>query len=102
MARTPSPLNLAQKVQMHAERIAAIDHRISHLSTVERPAAIEILRGYEQQVLGKAPGWQDAVLSGYIPEHSTPAPVTDAVADEPKKSPKKKSTDAPSVSADEE
>lgn len=94
MAKSPSPLSLAQKVQMHAERIAAIDHRISHLATVERPAAIEQLRVYEQQVIGKAPGWQDATLSGYIPEHQ-PAPVVEPVVDE---KPKKKAA----KSADEE
>ena len=90
MARTPSPLSLAQKVQMHAERIAAIDHRISHLSTVERPAAIEQLRIVEQMALGKAPGWEDVTLSGYIPEHHPPPPVVEPIADEkPKKKPAK-------------
>lgn len=75
MAAPRGPLSLAQQVQMHAERIAAIDHRISHMSTVERPAAIEVLRQLEQRALGKAPGWEDVVLSGYIPEHlPKPAP----------------------------
>jgi hypothetical protein len=86
MARNPSPLSLAQKVQMHAERIAAIDSRIQHLSAVERPAALAILKSYEEQVIGKASGWEDATLSGYIPEHAPkPAPVVEDVT-------KKKST----------
>ena len=92
MAR--GPLSLAQQVQMHAERIAAIDHRISHLSTVERPAALDVLRQLEQRAIGKAPGWEDVTLSGYIPEHApTPVPVPPAVDDEPKKKPGKKPVD---------
>jgi hypothetical protein len=93
MAR--GPLTLAQQVQMHAERIAAIDHRISHLTTVERPAAIEVLRALEQRALGKAPGWEDVSLSGYIPEHAPPPAPAPAVEPEPelKKKPSKRSTD---------
>lgn len=74
MPRAASPLTLAQKVQMQAERIAAIDARILHISTIERPAALDDLRVLEQCVITKAPGWEDASLSGYIPEHQPPPP----------------------------
>jgi hypothetical protein len=66
MARNPAPLSLAQKVQAAAERIAAIDSRMHHLETVERPAALDALAQLEAQALGKAAGWEDVTLSGYI------------------------------------
>lgn len=69
MARNPAPLSLAQKVQGAAERIAAIDATILHLTTVERPAAVDALAKLEAQAIGKAPGWEDVTLSTYVSDN---------------------------------
>lgn len=63
------PLTLADKVRCATDAVKVIEKKRVDLEHVDLPRALDVLAQLEAQVLGKAPGWEDAILSGLIPKN---------------------------------
>lgn len=77
MARNAPPLTLAQRVSIAADRVRIIAAKKNEYARAEGTARDDLAR-IEAEVLGKAPGWEDATLSGLITENAyvpKPEPV---------------------------
>lgn len=87
MARSAPPLTLAQRVSIAADRVRIIAAKKDDLAKAEGIARDDLAR-IEAEVLGKAPGWEEATLSGLILDNAyvpKPAPETPAPAPKKKK-----------------